>query len=69
MAGNNNLLNHAHIKKTALRMAKDLRPWWKANRVSQAFIDEMEAHMLDRVRKAIIAHPTVGKTIKMVNII
>ena len=63
---NNNLLNHAHIKTTALRMRQDLRPGWKATRVSQKFIDDFESHMLNRLRKVIMSHPSVGKTIKYV---
>ena len=63
---NNNLLNHAHVKATALRMVRDMRPGWDAKRVSKKFVDELELYVLNKIRGAIMHHPTIGKTIMYV---
>lgn len=58
------LLNKKACRELALRWAKDNRKGWNAERVSKAFLDDVETKVRMLIVKAVNSHRSVGKTIK-----
>lgn len=61
---NGDLINRKHCKDMALRFAQENRLGWMPNRVSKQFLDDLNAHVRNRITSAIMHHPSLGKTIK-----
>ena len=61
---NGDLINKKHVKDFAVKFAQRNRTGWKPERVSQKFLDDVNAMLRHRIEVAILKHPTVGKTIK-----
>jgi hypothetical protein len=57
-------LNRAKVKQTALEVAKQERPFWKAERVGMSFLERVEANTHAFIVSQVKAHPTKGKTIQ-----
>jgi len=59
-----NLLNRKACRDLALRWGKDNRKGWAPERVSKAFLDDVETRVRMLIVKAVNSHRSVGKTIK-----
>ena len=57
------LLNRKQVRRAALELAASFRSAQGFNRVSSAFIDELESEVHALLRRKIHHHPSVGKTI------
>ena len=63
-----NLINRKACKEYALEIAKDSRKGWHAERVSKEFLDAINYKVKRIIDSAVLKHPTVGKTIKDINL-
>ena len=52
-----------HVKRYALDVAKRERNGWKPDRVSQKFLDGLNAKVRNIIFQAVKRHRSVGKTI------
>jgi hypothetical protein len=59
----NNYINSKSIKDLALHLAKEYRPAWGAERVSQKFLERINYKVRALVLQEVKAHPSIGKTI------
>jgi hypothetical protein len=58
------LINVSHCKDFALRWAQENRRGWQPERISKQFLDDVNTMVRINIQKAIMRHPTIGKTIK-----
>ena len=58
------LLNRAAVKKAAMNLMESMRPALAAQmtRVSNAWLDDLEAHVQSWVRRDVARHPSLGHT-------
>ena len=56
-------LNRARVRRTALEIAKLIRPANKFSRVGSSFLERIEAATRAAIRSEIHKHPSVGKTL------
>jgi 2-oxo-4-hydroxy-4-carboxy--5-ureidoimidazoline (OHCU) decarboxylase len=56
-------LCRSKVKQTALEMAKQLRPFWKVERVGMSFLEKVEAAVRAKIAEIVKQHPTRGKTL------
>ena len=61
---NGDLINKKHCKDFALRFAQENRLGWMPERVSKVFLDDLNTKVRLTITRAVMNHPTVGKTIK-----
>ena len=59
-----NLINKAACKKFTLRWAQDNRTGWMPTRVSQKFLDDLDAKVRLLIQGAVSKHRTAGRTIQ-----
>ncbi len=59
-----NLINRTSAKKFILRRFKELRAGPPMTRVSQQYIDELEAWLKNKIVGDIQSHPSIGVTFK-----
>lgn len=58
------LINRTAVRDLALRFARDNRRGCSFERVSKAFLDDVETKVQMLVTGAVMSHRSVGKTIK-----
>jgi hypothetical protein len=58
------LINRQNVRECALEAARTFRPAARFERVSQEFLDTVEARVRVTIIGMVKAHPTTGKTLK-----
>jgi len=60
--GLQNLINSKEVKAYILQLAKDKRRGWDCTRVSAKALNVINAKLMVMIQKAVMSHPTRGKT-------
>ena len=59
-----NLVNRTQLKAFILSEIQRLRPGMRLTRVSKGVLDTYQGMLINRIRRDIQAHPSVGQTFK-----